>query len=147
MKYLYWWLGLILLGSFGIVVIAMFESITLDNDSEYYVLKEAMEASMLESVDVACFRKPSTYEDGCGGRLKISEQKFVENFTRRFANSISGDVDEYTIDFYDIVESPPKASVVIKSSNTSYNAVVDSDSINIVNKLSGILEIDEVNEG
>ena len=44
----------------------MFEFITLDNDSEYYVLKESMEASMLESVDLACYRSSDVYrnEDG-----------------------------------------------------------------------------------
>lgn len=139
MKYVYWWLGFLLLGSAGLVIIVMFETITLNNDSEYYVLKEAMEAAMLESVDVTCFRLTTVVnENGCNGQLKISEQKFVENFTRRFAESISDDADSYTINFYDIIESPPKASVVIKSSNKEFNLVTDS--VDIANGLSGILE-------
>jgi hypothetical protein len=139
MKYGYWGFGMLLFGCIGLVIIVMFESITLDNDSEYYVLKEAMEASMLESVDTTCFRITKEVDtDGCDGQLKISEQKFVENFTRRFAASISGDVDDYTIDFYDIMEMPPKATVVIKSSNKDYKIVVDS--VDITNGLSGILE-------
>ena len=139
MKYFYWWLVMIVLGLAGLVVIVMFESITLDNDSEYYVLKEAMEAAMLESVDVVCYNiSTEAVDTGCDGQLKIAEQKFVENFTRRFASTISGDVDEYEILFYDIVETPPKASVVINSSNKSFTLV--SDSIDIKNGLTGILE-------
>lgn len=140
MKYTYMWLGMLLLGSAGLVIIVMFETITLNNDSEYYVLKEAMEAAMLESVDVTCFRLTTNVnENGCNGQLKISEQKFVENFTRRFAASISDDADSYTIDFYDIIEMPPKASVVIKSSNQNFKLVMDE--VDISNGLSGILEV------
>ena len=105
-------------GLFGLVFIVMFESITINNESGYYVLKEAMEAAMLESVDLACYRigdengfydfdgdgMPDSDINGdgninendknaCDGNdLKIVEQKFVENFTRRFAASITGDV-------------------------------------------------------
>lgn len=156
MKYGYFGLALVAFGLFGLVIIMLFESITLDNDSEYYVLKEAMEASMLESVDLACYRNSGVEYDesgiakkdasgnyiytGCNGNiLKISEQKFVENFTRRFSQSISGNVDSYDIKFYDIIEAPPKASVVITSHNGSYKLV--SDDIGITNNLSGILEV------
>lgn len=139
MKYFYWWLVMVLLGLAGLVVIVMFESITLNNDSEYYVLKEAMEAAMLESVDIICYNiTKEAVSTGCDGQLKIVEQKFVENFTRRFASTISGDVDEYEILFYDIIETPPKASVVINSTNKSFNLI--SDSIDIKNGLTGILE-------
>ena len=145
MRYGYLGLGMILFGAFGLVLIVMFQTITINNDSEYYVLKEAMEASMLEAIDESCFRiTPQVAKElgqennSCDGQVKISEQKFVENFTRRFAATINGDVDDYTIDFYDIMELPPKASVVIKSSNTNFKVV--SDSIDITNSLSGILE-------
>ncbi len=152
MKYGYMGLAMIFFGLFGVVIILLFESITLDNDSEYYVLKEAMEASMLESVDLACYRSDACNKDafvqdnngnyfysGKNGRLKISEQKFVENFTRRFSQTVSGNVNSYNINFYDIIESPPKASVVITSNNKSYKAVVGD--VDITNDLTGILEI------
>lgn len=127
-------------GLFGLVFIVMFESITIDNESEYYVLKEAMEASMLESVDLACYR----VDEDCGDHdLKIVEQKFVENFTRRFAASISGDITEYQIEFYDIIESPAKATVVIKGKTQEYmlNPNDTKSSFTITNDLSGILEL------
>lgn len=140
MKYSYVILGMVLFGMFGLVFVVMFESITINNESEYYVLKEAMEAAMIESVDIACFRNSTS--NGCNGTLKMSEQKFVENFTRRFAASISGDVKDYTIEFYDIMEKPPKATVVIKGKTQTYQlSTTDDDSFDIVNNLSGILEI------
>lgn len=137
------------LGLFGLVFIVMFETITINNESSYYNLKETMKASMLESVDLDCYRNSTS--NGCNGTLKISEQKFVENFTRRFAASASGDVSEYKLEFYDIIESPPKATVVIKArtgngfSSVEKNYKVESgketfESFEIVNQLTGILE-------
>ena len=99
---------------------------------------------MLESVDLACFRN-SNIEDGatgaCNGTIKISEQKFVENFTRRFVASVSGDASQYTLDFYDIVESPPKATVVVTGVTQKYHIFgsKESNSFNITNNLSGII--------
>lgn len=154
MKYSLLGLGLMLFGVFGLVFIVMFQSIVINNESEYYVLKEAMEASMLESVDFVCYRLgdnvgnvEGSTDKACGEHdLKIIEQKFVENFTRRFAASVIGDVNEYQIEFYDIIESPPKASVIIKGKTQEYNISfgdIDSlESFNILNNLSGILELE-----
>lgn len=148
MKYSFLGMGLIMAGIVGVVFIVMFQSITVNNESEYYVLKEAMEAAMLESVDIPCYRNGSK-ENGCGGVVKISEQKFVENFTRRFTESISGDVNQYQIEFYDIIESPPKASVVIKGKTQEYGIMAsDGDgSFDIVNSLDGILVYDILSKG
>ena len=150
-------LTLILLGMVGIVVISVFESVTINNESSYYVLKEAMKASMIESIDKAYYATHrycsgdtkvcpvnSSGSPKCVGAIKISEQKFVENFTRRFAASINGDVNDYTLEFYDIIESPPKATVMIKSNTTTYtnkdNKTMVQTSADIENTLNGILE-------
>ena len=85
MKYGFMGLGMAMIGICGIFVLMMFEDITVNNEAEYYVLKEDMDASMLEAIDITCFR--SDEQEGCGGVVKISEQKFVENFIRRFAES------------------------------------------------------------
>lgn len=166
MKYTFLGLGFIMFGIFGLIFIVMFQSVTINNESEYYVLKEAMEAAMLESVDLACYRigdidgnilvdtdgdgvGDSTVKGACGyNDLKIIEQKFVENFTRRFAASISGDVTEYEIEFYDIIESPPKATVVIKAKTQEYmlGSKDSTESFTIVNELSGILELYNMSE-
>ena len=172
MKYAYLGFALIMFGLFGLVFIVMFEAITINNESEYYVLREAMEAAMLESVDLACYRigDINGYADTNGDNIlefedtngngaldngeekkvacdkndvKIIEQKFVENFTRRFATNISGDATEYTIEFYDIMEMPPKATVVIKGKTQEYvlSPNDSKDSFTILNDLSGILEL------
>lgn len=140
MKYTFLGFGLIMAGLTGIVFIVMFQSITVNNESEYYVLKEAMEASMLESIDWSCYRIDNDCKEN---DIKIIEQKFVENFTRRFAASITGDVSEYNLQFYDIIEMPPKATVVVTGKTKEY-VLSSSDnptSYNLVNNLSGILEL------
>ena len=140
MKYAYWCFGLIMAGLFGIFFIVMWQDITINNESEYYVLKEAMEASMLESVDWVCYREG----EDCGPYdIKISEQKFVENFTRRYAASASGSVTSYEIQFYDIIEKPAKATVVIKGKTQKYGILSgDGDAtFSLTNDLSGIIEL------
>lgn len=140
MKYAYYGFGMLLFGSIGLVIIVMMQSITINNDAEYYDLKEAMKAAMLESIDYECYRTDAR-SDGCGYTLKISEQKFVENFTKRFVTTIGGDAKNYSLEFYDIIESPPKASVVIKGMTNSYGIVSQNESLTITNSLSGILEL------
>lgn len=135
MKYTFWGMGLIMAGLFGIVFIVMFENITINNESEYYVLKESVEAAMYESIDVAYWREKS--------KLKIIEEKFVANCTRRFYENITGAGKGYRLDFYDIMESPPKVTVVANSSTESYEFIGASDGFNIENHLSAIFELDE----
>lgn len=145
MKYSFLGISLLSAGVIGVVFIVMFQAITINNESEYYVLKEAMEAAMLESVDVVCYRNDTL--EGCGGVVKISEQKFVENFTRRFIASIGGDASQYKLEFYDIMESPPKVSVIVTGKTQEYGIMVtdetDDGSFGILNYLDGILEYDE----
>ena len=146
MRYAYFGFGMLLFGSIGLVIIVMMQSIAINNDSEYYNLKEAMEASMIESVDYVCYRvegkEVTPDEDNeCGYNLKMSEQKFVENFTRRFVATIGGDAKGYTLEFYDIIESPPKASVVVKGHTNNYGVVSQNESFTITNSLSGILQL------
>lgn len=139
MKYYFAVAGMFLLGIFGLVFIVMFETITIKNESEYYELKEAMEASMLESVDLACVRNVMA----CNGSIKISEQKFVENFTRRFSESVGGGVSGYTLEFYDIIESPPKATIKVTGTTVDYKLFEDgegSGTFKILNNLTGIIE-------
>ena len=144
MKYAYWGFALIMAGLFGLFFIVMFQDITINNESEYYVLKEAMEASMLESIDWVCYRV-SESKGGCrSDEIKISEQKFVENFTRRYAASASGSVTSQKIEFYDIIEKPAKATVVIKGKTQKFGILStggEDVTFEITNDLSGILEL------
>ena len=136
MKYAYLSLGMILMGMIGLVFIVMFENVTINNESEYYVLRESVEASMLESVDFAYYRDY--------GGVKIIEEKFVSNCTRRFYNTINGIGKGYQLTFYDIMEKPPKVTVVANSKTDSYSAVKlgDKEGFDIKNALSAILEYD-----
>ena len=89
---------------------------------------------MYESIDMSYYIQT--------GKLKIIEQKFVANCTRRFYESIEGNGDSYSLAFYDIMEKPPKVSVVATSKTDNYQLKYNSDttSADIQNKLSGILE-------
>ncbi len=136
MKYAYLSLGIILVGILGLSFITFFQNVTINNESEYYVLKESVEASMYESIDMSYYMTT--------GKLKILEEKFVANCTRRFYSSIEGNSNGYSLSFYDIMESPSKVSVVATSKTDNYQLGFSSNvsSADIQNKLSGILEFD-----
>ena len=92
MKWSFASVGLIMLGLFGIVIIMLFNDITVSNEQDYYTLKYATEASMLEAVDETYYRLT--------GYVKISKEKFVENFTRRFTETSTFGQGNYGIDFF-----------------------------------------------
>ena len=110
----------------------LFQNITTNNEQDYYLLKEVAEAAMTESVDVAYYRTT--------GEVKISEQKFVENFIRRYAEVASFNANGYKIEFYDIMEVPPKASIRVTSKSDTYKITTDAQNFDIVNELNAILE-------
>lgn len=149
MKYSFFGFGIIIFGIIGLFILVLFENITINNESEYYTLKEAVKASMYESIDKSYYRDCAENSDGNDciyGGIKISEEKFVANCTRRFYKSISGTGNGYQLIFYDIMESPPKVSVRVVGKTNDYAIFVSSDNsdqeadFNIVNELSAILE-------
>ena len=79
MKWSFASVATIVLGIFGLFIILLFSEITVSNEQDYYSLKEATEAAMIESVDIAYYRLT--------GDVKIVKEKFVENFTRRFTET------------------------------------------------------------
>ena len=143
MKWSFASVGLIMLGLFGIVIIMLFNDITVSNEQDYYTLKYATEASMLEAIDEAYYRAT--------GDLKISKEKFVENFTRRFTETSTFGQGNYDIVFYQINETPPKVSLRIYDKTSGYNIYtytsdVETTQVNIVNELSAILEGTEIDK-
>ena len=130
--------GLIIIGLFGIMIILLFHEITVSNEQDYFTLKEAAEASMIEAVDTTYYRLT--------GKIKISEEKFVENFTKRFVKSATFGQGNYYIEFYQIIEYPAKVSLRIVDATNSYNIFTTFDErlgttqTNIVNELSAILD-------
>ena len=139
MKWSFAAVGLIMIGLFGFLIVIMFNEITVSNEQDYYTLKDAAEAAMIESVDVAYYRLT--------GEIKISQEKFVENFTRRFTETSTFGQGNYDIVFYEISESPPKVSLRIVDSTNSYNIYntfsvdLDPTQIDIANELTAILDV------
>lgn len=132
MKESYWGYWLILLGVFVIVIMMLISNLTSSNTQDYYLVKEITEASMLDAVDYGYYRQ---YNE-----VRISKEKFVESFLRRFAESANLSTT-YQISFYDIYEAPPKVSVKVSSTSNSFRIFGDSDSFDMVNKVDSILEL------
>lgn len=121
-------IGIILLAitTFGIVNIV--QNYQTGNELDYYLLKETTEAAMTDAVDVGYYR--------LSGLLRIDKEKFVESFVRRFSQNVSNS-RTYDIGFYDINETPPKVSVLVKSETA---ATINGESLNLSNKIDVILE-------
>ena len=107
MKWSFASVGLIVFGLIGLTIIILFQNITTNNENDYYLLKEVTEASMIDAIDMDYYRQT--------GELKIIKNKFVESFTRRFAESTVFASSNYTINYFDIMETPPKATVSINT--------------------------------
>lgn len=135
MKWSFAGLGIILLGIIGAAIMFLFINVTTGNENDYYLLKEVTEAAMIDAVDL------TYYKDN--GELKIIKEKFIENFTRRFVESNLFIGNEYVIDFYDVWESPPKVTVVIRSTIKEYTVYQYTSDYSMVNNLTGILEFVE----
>ena len=124
--------GVIVLGIIGVMVIVLFQQLTTSSENDYYLLKEITEASMIESIDLKYYRET--------GDLKIVKEKFVENFTRRYSESTLFIGTKYTISFFDIIETPPKATVTIDTGLDKYRIYTVEDNYTVYNNLTGILE-------
>lgn len=123
----------IMLGIVSIGVIYFFQNVTNTDEHNYNLLRETTEAAMYDSFDLSSYRNDGT--------IKIVEEKFIENFLRRFAENASL-AHTYKIDIYDINESPPKVSIKLSTadSSTSTNVTGEVITFSIVNKIDAILE-------
>ena len=132
MKEAFWGILVIAVGVIGIFLIYMFQDMTDTNERNFNLLKETMEASMLDALDLGAYKKDRT--------IRIDREKFVENFVRRFAEDASLSMT-YVISIYDVNEQPPKASIRVGSVGGGVD-MLSGDIINfdIVNKLDAILE-------
>ncbi|MEG1739599.1 MAG: DUF5411 family protein [Bacilli bacterium] len=135
MKESFWGYLIILLGVISIGFIFFFQRVTNTDEHNYHLLKEVTEASMFDAVNIAEYRAT--------GRIRIDREKFVENFVRRFAESVNLS-RTYVINIYDVNEIPPKVSIQINSTEKDNNydyakggGIIDFD---IMNRLDAILE-------
>ncbi len=132
MKWSFASVGLIVFGLIGLTIIILFQNITTNNENDYYLLKEATEASMIDAINMDYYRET--------GELKITKEKFVESFTRRFAESTVFASSNYTINYFDIMEEPPKVTVSINTGIGEYTIYQDTSDYHVANTLSAILE-------
>ena len=139
MRETFWGYWLVLLGVLIIGVMLLVNNITSTNTEDYYSLKEVTQASMVDAMDFSYYR--------LYGNIKISEQKFVENFLRRFSENVNLS-KTYDVGFYDLYEVPPKVSVRIATKSGSYNVGQSlANSYDAVTTFSSILELGSVGEG
>ena len=130
MKESFWGVMRVMLGVISLAFIYFFQTVSATDEQNYTLLKEVTEAAMYDAVDWAEYRT--------SGNVRINREKFVENFVRRFAESVSlGNV--YRIDIYDVSETPPKVSLKV-STKLNSNVTGEIIEFNIVNKLDAILE-------
>ena len=130
MKESIWGYAIIVLGILAIGIIWFFANSTRTDQHNYNLLKETVEAAMLDAVDLAEYRK--------NGSVVIEEEKFVENFIRRFAENADLS-NTYVIEIFDVNTKPPKVSLRVSSTQdtTSTGELVE---FNIVNNIDAILE-------
>ena len=138
MKETYWGYWLFLLGVFVIGVMLLTNNISTTNTQDYYNIKEVTQASMIDAVDFSYYR--------LYGTVKMSEQKFVENFIRRFSENVNF-ANTYDIGFYDLIEVPPKVSVRISTGSRAFNIGNSRNDYDVVTTINAILELGLTGDG
>ena len=132
MKESLWGYWIILLGIMILSVMMLFQNYTTTTEQDYYLVKEVTEAALADAIDWAHFRKY--------GEMRIVKEKFVEDFTRRFSETVNINKD-YNIKFYDIYEAPPKVSGKVTTKTDKFTIFTDTTSVDVVNKIDAILEL------
>ena len=130
MKESIWGYMIIVLGVLAIGVIWFMANVTRTDQHNFYLLRETVEASMLDAVDLSIYRET--------GEIEINETMFIESFLRRFANNADLS-NTYVIEIYDISTKPPKVSMRISSAttNSSTGEIIEFD---MINNIDAILE-------
>ena len=136
MKETYWLVLILILGIICIAFINFFQTYTNTDEQNYMLLKEVTEAAMYDSIDMTAYKLHE--------QVVINREKFVENFVRRFSESVTLG-NTYVIEIYDVNETPPKVSLKVSTklrSNVtavsfSKSEIIDFD---IENRLDAILE-------
>lgn len=133
MKESIWGYMIITFGILSIAFIYFFQNLTNTDEHNYTLLKETTEAAMFDALDLSAYRRD--------GVIKINEEKFIENFIRRFADNTSL-AHTYQIDIYDINETPPKVSLKVSTADSTTRTSLAGETIefSVVNGIDAILE-------
>lgn len=137
MKESYWGYWLILLGVFIVTVMMLANDATTTNTEDYYQLKEVANSAIYDSIDYSYYAQTR--------QIRILKEVFVENFLRRFAETVNV-TDTYNVEFYDLYESPPKVSVKISTSTAGFIVGRDAGTEKAVTQLDVVNSIDLVVE-
>lgn len=141
MKESYWGYWLIILGIFIAVIMSLTSSATTTNTQDYYQLKEVANSAIYDAIDYSYFTKTA--------QVRIYKEVFVENFLRRFAETITP-TESYKIEFFDLFEAPPKVSVKVSTETGGFLIGRDTGSNNADTKSSDVFKDEDtemVDEG
>ena len=124
MKESLWGYWIIVLGISIIAVMILLQNYSITDEQSFFLAKETLSSAMKESVDygyMADYPEAVTVENHTSttnyGKLKVNREKVIENFIRRFADTV--DIQKsYRINFYTVSEIPPAMSVEVLA-NTS----------------------------
>ena len=126
----FWAVFVVGVGLVSVAFIFFFQNATNTEEHNYALLQEVTEAAMYDAVDIASYKATGT--------IRIDAEKFVENFVRRFAESVSLG-NTYVIDIYDINETPPKVTLKV-STKLNSNVTGELLEFDLTNRISAILE-------
>ncbi|HOB26057.1 MAG TPA: DUF5411 family protein [Bacilli bacterium] len=145
MKESFWGYWIVVLGISIISIMVLLQSYSTTNEQDYFLTKSVLEASMRESIDYGYYADTGYDSNGNytkEGTIKMNGEKFVENFLRRFSEMVNIN-KAYEVNFYNIYEIPPAASVEVKSATTSSNFGIantsQSGNVDSTIRLTGIL--------
>jgi len=113
---------------------------TLDHatEKEKWIFTSRDQYEINELIDGNCVNTDATKScEKLEGEYIINKKIFAESLVRRFSESVKGNSD-YQLIINDIIEYPPKASVTIKSKNTSD---IDNGEYTIVNEINSLIEV------
>lgn len=147
MKESMWGYWIIILGVSIISIMILLQSYSTSDEQTYFLAKESIQSAMKEAVDYAYHQDSTGIVDGSSGNcvtgiLKMNSEKFVENFIRRFSDTV--DISKsYEINFYYLSEVPPAASVEVKvktsATNFGQNQGANADDVTASTRFTGIL--------
>lgn len=149
MKESMWGYWIIVLGISILSVMMLLQNYSVTDEQSFFLAKENLASAMKESLDWGYFATSNKPIDETNwqskdnyGKVKINREKLIENFIRRFADTV--DISKtYTINFYNISEIPPAASVEVLSKTNQTNfgqqAGANAEDVPTSSRFTGIL--------
>lgn len=134
----YWGYWFVVLGVFITMIMVLAQDATTTDTQDYYQLKEVANSALYDSIDYSYYSQTR--------QVRILKEVFVENFLRRFAETVNI-TDSYKVEFYDLYESPPKVSVKVATTTAGYLIGRDRDVVSSDNTVvkDGVTQLDVVN--